>query len=363
MHPNASRLFALLLTLTVAACSRPAPETAEGEGSAAAEEAQAGTEAAPEAEEAAEAPALVVYSGRKEAMVSPLVERFESETGVDVRVNYAGSAQLAATILEEGDATPACVFFGQDSSTLGLLERQERLTPLPEALTSMVPPAFRSSTGQWVGTSGRARVLTYNTERLSEEQLPAQLDALTEPAWRGRVGWAPENASFQSFLAAMVALRGEDGARAWVEAMLGNEPRAYPSNTPGVVAVATGEIDLMLTNHYYMYRVIEERGAETPLANHYLRSADAGSLVNIAGLGIVKECADTETAERFIRFMLTEASQAHFVEANAEFPVIGSVPSREGLPKLDDLNVPELELTQLANLEAAVRILQETGAL
>lgn len=364
-----SRLSALSILcafVLLAACSKP-NESAPTDGSAeeSGEAAAQGSESDEGRDEAAEGEtkALVVYSGRNEAMVGPLIERFESETGIDVQVNYAGSSQLAATILEEGQASPACVFFGQDSSTLGLLAQEGRLTPLPEEVVAKVPKSYRSGEDLWVGTSGRARALTYNTSAVQADDLPTSLRELTLPAWRGRVGWAPENSSFQSFLAAMVKLEGSDATRAWVDAMLANEPHAYPSNTPGVVAVANGEIDLMLTNHYYLYRVMEERGGDAPIANHYLRTGDAGSLVNIAGLGVLDVCESRDEAERFLAFLLTPESQSHFVEANAEFPVVEGVPSRDGLPSLGELAVPELELSELANLESAVRILQESGAL
>ena len=109
--------------------------------------------------------------GRNENLVGPLIERFRNETGVDVQMRYGETAEMAATILEEGDNSPADVFFGQDAGALGALAQEGRLSTLPDDLLAQVDPRFRSKDGQWVGTSGRARVLVYNTEQVQNEEL------------------------------------------------------------------------------------------------------------------------------------------------------------------------------------------------
>src|SRR5690606_39997666 len=140
--------------------------------------------------------------------------------------------------------TRADVYYSQETTTLVLLAERERLSPLPEEIVSRVDPRFRGPDGRWVGTSGRARVLVWHTGGdLTAESLPS-LEDLTTPAWRGRFGWAPENASFQSFIAAMIELRGEEATKDWVRRAQANAPRAFPSNTPLVAAVGAGEIDV-----------------------------------------------------------------------------------------------------------------------
>lgn len=350
------------LTFLLAACPSSSPEpTAEGSG-----EAAPAAEATEEAEAEAEAAAtteLVVYSGRGEALVGPLFEQFEAQSGIDVRVNYAGTSELAATLLEEGANTPADVFFAQDWNTLGLLEREGVFATLPDEVLERVPATYRSGAGAWVGTSGRARVVAYNTNKLQPEQLPERVTGFTEPAWRGRVGWAPENASFQAFLATMIELEGEDAARAFVTGMIENEARAYPSNTPGVTAVGAGEVEVMITNHYYLYRIREEHGADYPVDNHFLRNGHADSLVMAAGAGVVAQSDAQDAAAQLVAFLLSDEAQKHFVEGNREFPTVAGVAAPEGLPSTEQLNAPRIEATQVASLERAVRLLQETGAL
>ena len=211
---------------------------------------------------------LVVYSGREEELVEPLFERFEQETGIDVEVRYGDSAELAATIAEEGDNSPADVFFAQDPGSLGAVEREGRLAKLPQEALDRVPARFRDPDGHWVGTSGRSRVIAYNTDALSEDEVPDSVFALTDPKWKGKIGIAPTNASFQAFVSAMLLELGEERTRTWLEGLKANEPKLYEKNTPVVEAVGSGEIELGLVNHYYLYLVKEEnpeRGGREPL--------------------------------------------------------------------------------------------------
>ena len=363
---TALRLCPVLLLLVLVGCDRSddygAPCSA-GSGDETAPEA-ADPSAEGNAEEApAQSTELIVYSGRSESMVAPLIAAFEEETGIDVRVNYAGSAQLAATLLEEGARSPADVFFAQDASTMGIIAAEGMLSTLDADTISAVPEQFRHPEGLWTGVSGRARAITYNTTSVTPDQIPASLDGFTAPEWRGRVGWTPENASFQSALAAMVALDGEEAATAWVTGMLANDARPYPSNTPGVTAVAAAEIDLMITNHYYLYRIKAEQGSDTPIENHFLRNSRSGSLVNISAAGVLATASNPENAARFVAYLLSDAGQTHFAEENAEFPVTPGVETPQGLPSIVELATPAIDFSALADLESAVRILMTSGAL
>ena len=202
---------------------------------------------------------LVVYSGREEELVEPLFERFEEETGIDVEVRYGDSAELAATIAEEGDNSPADVFFAQDPGSLGAVEREGRLAELPQAALDRVPARFRDPDGHWVGTSGRSRVIAYNTDALVGGR-GSGLRLRRSPTRSGRARSAspPTNASFQAFVSAMLLELGEERTREWLEGLKANEPKLYEKNTPVVEAVGSGEIELGLVNHYYLYLVKEE---------------------------------------------------------------------------------------------------------
>lgn len=316
------------------------------------------------AEPPADAPAeLTVYSGRSEALVAPLLAKFEAESGIRLRTHYADSAQLASTLLTEGDRSPADVFFSQDADSLSLLEDRGRLAVLPDDLLAQADPRFRSVSGRWVGTSGRARVLAWNTERLTPDALPASVDELKHERWRGRIGWAPENASFQAFLALMIDERGESAAREWVCAIQANAPRAYPSNTPLVTAVGRGEVDVGLTNHYYLYRLRAEHGGEFPVANHYFRNRAAESMLSVSGVAVLASSEKRDAAIRFVAFLLSDVSQRWMVDTNFEFPVRDSVALAGDLPSAGSLQAPGGGPSSGEQLRAAIAILRECGAL
>jgi iron(III) transport system substrate-binding protein len=309
---------------------------------------------------------LTVYSGRGEELVGPLLAQFEDDTGIDLEIRYGGTAELAALILEEEDRSPADVYFGQDAGALGALEAEEAFHTLPAELLERVDPTFRSRTGAWVGVSGRARVVAYSTERVSADALPTSVFALTDSIWQGRVGWAPTNGSFQSFVTAMRELHGDDVTAQWLRDMLANEVQEYPNNSSQIQAIADGEIDLGLVNHYYLWRFRAENPS-IPVENLYTDPGGAGALINVAGVGIVGTSDHPELAEQFVDYLLSAPAQDYFASAQEddgfEYPLIAGVMANVALPPLAELNPPDLDLTSLADLQGTLDLLREAGAL
>lgn len=302
---------------------------------------------------------LTVYSGRSEDLIQPLIDRFTEETGIRVRIRYGQTAEMAATIMEEGRNSPADVILAQDAGALGVLARAGVLQPLPNDIPPLMDQRFRSPDGYWVGLSGRARVLVYHTGRVDPSQLPASWDDLADPMWRGRIGWAPQNGSFQAFVTALRVVRGEEAARNWLIAVHDNEARSYSKNTPILLAVAAGEIDLGLVNHYYLH-ALHRQMPDLPLANHYV---DEGTLINTAGVGILRTTARRDTAAQFIRFLLSVPAQRYFAEQTFEYPMIQDVAVHSELPSLELLRTPDLNLTDLDDLSGTLRLLQTSGLL
>ncbi len=304
---------------------------------------------------------LVVYSGRSETLVNPVIQQFGSAAGIDVQVKYAGTPELAATLLEEGDASPADVFFAQDPGGLGAVE--DLLTPLPESLLSQVPAWARSTAGLWVGISGRARVVVYNTDRLAEAELPTDLWGLTDEKWRGRLGWPPTNASFQTMVTGMRAVWGDERTREWLDAIQANEPVVYPKNTPIVAAVGAGEIDVGLVNHYYLHRFLAEEGEAFPARNYHLPAGGPGSLVMVAAAGILRTASNRPSAESFLDFLLSPVSQQHFASQTHEYPLVEGIATGRNLVPLESVNNPAIPLTELADLEGTQAMLREADIL
>ncbi|MDQ3654589.1 MAG: iron ABC transporter substrate-binding protein [Chloroflexota bacterium] len=306
---------------------------------------------------------LVVYSGRNEELIGPVITMAEQAADFAMEVRYGQTAELAIALLEEGTGTPASLFIAQDAGALGQLANEDRLAPLPQEILDRVDPRFRATDGVWVGVSGRARVLVYNTDMLTEADMPASLLDLTGERWAGQVGWAPENGSFQAQVTAMRQLLGEDATRAWLEAMIANDPVVFEGNGPIVRAVAAGEIPVGLVNHYYKWEIQKEEGMELPIENHYFPGGDIGSLVNVAGVGILNDSPDKDSALAMVDYLTREEAQTYFAETTFEYPLIESVDPAADVVPLDEIESPDIDLSDLADLEGTIALLTEVGAL
>lgn len=305
---------------------------------------------------------LTIYSGRSESLVAELFTQFTAQTGIELNVRYGDSGELASLILTEGNASPADLYFSQDAGGLGAVGEAGLLAALPNDVLEQVDERFRSTSGQWVATSGRVRVVVYNPDLVPTP--PAGIDDLVDPQWKGKIGFAPNNASWQSFVTALRVIRGEDAAREWLQGFAANKPVAYEKN--GVVrdAVNTGEVSLGLVNHYYLYEKIAAEGADAVVAkNHYFTNGDVGGLVNIAGIGMVASTKKQAAALVLVRFLLSAQGQQYFAMKTFEYTMAAGVVPNSNLPNFAELNPPALDLSDLSSIEATQQLLEEAGLL
>src|ERR671911_630584 len=363
MLRGAPCVFIALLVALFAACGQPPPGESGGETMAETTSETTGAETTAQEALTPGEGALVIYSGRSEELVGPLFEQFEEESGIEVQVRYGDTAELAATVLEEGENSPADLFFAQDPGALGALTDEGRFRPLAQGILDRVPERFRSPDGVWVGTSGRARVVAYNTAALEAADMPDSILDFTDPAWKGRLGWAPTNGSFQAFVTALRVLEGEERARAWLEGVQANEPFIYPDNASALEGVASGEVKVAFVNHYYLYQALEEQGEDFPARNHYLKNGDPGALVLAAGAGILDTAQNPEAAQGFLEFALSEEAQRYFADETYEYPLVEGVEPAEDIVPLSEIQSPEVDLSNLDDLQGTLELLQETGVL
>ena len=203
----------------------------------------------------------------------------------------------------------------------------------------------------------------YNTERLTPVDLPDILWGFSDPRWKGRIGWAPTNASFQTMVTAMRVSWGEEETRGWLEGILANEPVVYEKNTPIVAAVGAGEVDVGFVNHYYLFRFLREEGEGFTARTHFLQGGGPGSLVMVAGAGVMAPARHKEAAYEFLRFMLAHEAQQYFAEQTFEYPLVAGVPINQDLVPLSQLNAIQIDLSDLADLQGTVELLREVGVL
>ncbi len=303
---------------------------------------------------------ITLYSGRDEELVAPLIEQFTEDTGIEVEVRYGDSAEMGAQLLEEGDKTPADVFYSQEVGAVGVLADADLLGDLPADVVELADERFQPADGTaWVGVTGRSRVIVYNPDLVDA---PAGVEELVEPEYKGKVAIVPENAGFQAFVTGFRVSQGDDAARAWLEGLLANDPITdIESNGDVLEAVEQGDVPIGLINHYYWAR--DERQPDMTSKLVFPEGDDPGGLVNATAAAVTKGSADNAAAVALVEYLLSAEGQTYFVEETFEYPVVDGIDDPAGVPPLDDLEGPEVDLTDLQSLEATQALLQELGLL
>ncbi|TQQ80527.1 extracellular solute-binding protein [Halonotius roseus] len=299
---------------------------------------------------------LTLYSGRNEFLVGELIE-FLDDTYPDFtpEVRYGGSSDLVNTIDTEGSGSPADVFYSVNSGSLASLAQMGRTQALSEEIQDTVSEEFR--TDQWVGTSGRARTVPFNTSEFSDSDIPD--DVMTFPDFEGDLGWAPSYGSCQAFVTAMRLLEGEEATREWLNGVVDAGITAYADEFQVSQAVANGELDAGFANHYYIQRVLDG-SPDAPIQTAFTEG-DAGSIFNVAGAAVLDTASDSDLAQNFVRHLLSAEAQEYFAVETFEYPLIPGVEPIGDLPTIDELDVPEIEFSELGDLEPTIDLMRDVG--
>jgi len=304
---------------------------------------------------------LTVYSGRGESLVGDLFKRIPDDAPFRIEVQYGKTAEMVTRFLSEGDQSPADIIFAQDSGHLGALAGRDVLADLPKPILDTVDPAFRSETGKWVGTSGRLRVLVYDSSKLGPDELPKRLEDLAEPKWKGKLGWAPTNGSLHAHVSALRDAWGEDKTRNWLQAVQANEPIKYPKNSPQVAAANDGAIAIGWVNHYYLHRL--DKTDRTAQNWSFPNSGDPGNVLMVSGVGIRKNSPNHAAAESFIEWLLSEKSQTYFAQEGFEYPTRPGVSTHADVTPLKPGQLATIKQSSLADLGPTRTMLTELGLL
>lgn len=300
---------------------------------------------------------VTVYSGRGESLVGPLFDKARKATGIDIQVQYGDTPEMVTRMLTEGAETPADLIFAQDSGHLGALAARKALKTLPAKHLAPIDPKFRDADGLWVGSSGRLRTMVVSTA-LPEAERPKRLADLADPKWKGKLGWAPGNGSFQAHVSALRALWGEDKTRTWLEGVKANEPKRYPKNSPQVAAAASGEIQIGWVNHYYWHRA----KPETAL-NVMFEPGDAGNVMMLAGVGISTHTPHDKDALEVLDFLISEEAQAFYAKENFEYPTRTGMKADDSVPALGADVLATVKQQSLSDLGPTRTLLQSLGLL
>ncbi|MEL6614616.1 MAG: extracellular solute-binding protein [Bacteroidota bacterium] len=305
---------------------------------------------------------LVIYTGRKESLVGPLVDQFREATGIEVEVRYADDAALLATLAEEGDRSPADLLWSNTAGALGTATERGLFTVLPDSVR-VLPGQFVPASGEWIPVTVRFRVLAYDPARVDSAALPTSVDDLPGvEALQGRIGWTPTYSSFQDFVTALRVEGSDEMAGTWIDAMETSGAKAYPSNSPMLEALVAGEIDAALTNHYY---VLRKNADGANLAFHAFAPGDPGNLAMVTGAGVLDTSTRQRAARRFVAFLLSPEAQAFAAETTREIPVTVGAPSPEGFLPFETAAqlAPSISVERLSELDGTLTLLRDRGLL
>ena len=304
---------------------------------------------------------LTIYSGRTSNLVGPILERFSQESGISIEVRYGNSADLALLIAEEGDKTPADVFFSQSPGAVGFLAEEGMLTPIGNDVLNLVDTRLRNKSGLWVGVTGRQRVLVYNSDQINKADLPSSVFDLTSQPFAGRVAIAPQNGSFQDFVTAMRHIESDERAQQWLCNMAESDAPLYPNNNSIVDAVSRGEVEMGLVNHYYNFRFLAEEPS-LPSRNHLLSGTDVGALLIVSAATILQNSDNQLLANEFISFLLSEQAQKYFANETFEYPLVPGVEPAAELPPLESLELPDYDIEKLgSDLKGTAKLISDCG--
>ncbi len=313
---------------------------------------------------AAQSEEITLYSARAQSLVGPLVRAFEQESGIQVRVRYGANAQLVGQIMEEGLRSPADLFWGYENS-LSALAKAGLLKELPDDILALARPAYRPQDAMWVPTSIRVRTLAYSPDRVNQQDLPGTVMDLADPRWEARVGWAPTNAGFQTFVTGLRLILGEEETLTWLEKMRANRTKPYGNNTALIQALAAGEIDVALVNHYYLFRFLEA-DPDFPVAQTLFPEGDPGNLLLAAGMGLLSSSSAAEPAQEFIEYLLRQEGQAYFTRETYEFPAADHAQPVTSVAEIADdaaRLAPPVHLGELSDLGGTLDLLRRAGVL
>lgn len=307
---------------------------------------------------------LTIYNGQHESTTTLLVADFTAATGIKVQVRSGEDPQLANQILQEGSASPADVFYSENSPALALLSENGKLSPVDAATLDQVPARYRSPRSDWVGVAGRETVLMYNPDKLAADDLPPSLLDIGGSSWQGKVGIAPAGADFQAIIAAVVSLEGKVKTAAWLKG-LDRVAQTYQDNSAIMQAVNRGDIPAGIAYHYYYFRDQAESGANSGHVQlHYFGHQDPGAFVSVSGAGVLASSKHQAAAQRFLEFLTSVQGQTDLAKSDDfEYPLNPQVPANLKLKPLSELDPPDVLPANLGDGREAVALLEQAGLL
>lgn len=293
---------------------------------------------------------LIVYSGRSEPLIQPVITAFnEKYPEVEVLLKSGNNSQLANTILEEKSNPQADVFVTVDAFTMFALNREGVFMPYKPVGYENLPDSFKDPDGAWVGLTERLRIIMYNKDLVSPEELPTSVFDLTDPKWKGQIASAGStNASMQAQIAAMIELVGRDKTKEWLQGLIDNDVTFFGGHTDVRKSVGAGEFKLGLANHYYYYLQLAE-GSNLGIIYPDQGEGEMGVVSNATAAGILNGTKNPAAAKAFLDFLVSPEGQKIFADGNYEYPLLKGVALHADIDPLNSVRMAQVTLAQVVN--------------
>lgn len=352
--------FAALLLLILSACGTPAPTQVSTEFPVEAQTEELAATEASTAEPVTISGPLVIYSGRTEALIQPVINAFKVQyPEVEVLLKSGSNSELANALLEEQSNPQADLFVTTELVTIQSLAEEGVFEAYQPQAAGQIPAEFIDEENMWVGLTRRARVIMYNTDLVSEEEAPKSIFDLTDPKWRGQIALAGStNGSMQAQIAAMSQLLGDEETEAWLNGLIENEATFFGGHTDVRKAVGSGEFKIGLVNHYYYY-LQKAEGSPVGIVFPDQESDQIGLITNATAAAIVKGTENRPAAEAFIDFLVSEEGQKLFAELNYEYPLLSTVALQPDVQPLDGFRLADVNVSDAAREVDATFALME----
>lgn len=308
---------------------------------------------------------LVVYSGRAERLIQPVLDAFQAESDISIQMLTADSTALINRLRMEGDRTPSDVLITNDAGTLERARELQLLqtSTIPD-LEKSIPSRFRAPDNSWIGLSGRLWVIVYNTAMVHPGDLSSILD-LADPKWKGNLAIPSAGSVYlQNGVSVIRAVKGNEATTTFLRGLKDNAGSfVYGKNRQIVAAVARGEVAAGLVNHYYINRHLAQH-PDAPIAPLLTDQGNQGMgvILNAAGIGITAHTKRLAQAQALIRFLISPKGQRMFANVNKEYPLNPHVTAAPELLPLQSVQVARVPLSRLAQLrDPTMTVIEDVG--
>lgn len=302
---------------------------------------------------------LTLYNGQHDATGKAVAAAFEKKTGIKVRIRKGGGGQLANQIAEEGARSPADVIYTEEAPPLVKLASLGLLAKVDPATLGKIDARLSDDQGYWLGITTRVRVLAYNPELVSEDELPATVLEVAEPQWAGKIAFVPSSGEFVGQTAAVIRLNGREAAEEWLTGLKAFGA-TYTNNVVAMKAVENGEVGAALINSYYWMALKREKGALKSKL-HYFAEGDAGGLASVSGAAVVNSSRHPREAQQLLDYMISEEGQRVILSKSPEYPVNPQLTADPLLRPLDELKPPAISAAEIGLAEDALDLQREAG--